>query len=83
MDLLLHVVHVVASAADGDGREGNLCDGLGRVLQRGHHLLLLPLGPRVQGEVGGQDEEGDHHHQPEHSLQGAKLVVEDVAHAMD
>ena len=77
------MAHVVASATDGDSREGNLCDGLGRVLQGGHRLLLPPLVPGVQGEEGGQAEEGGNHYEPEQPLQSPKLLVKNVAYAVD
>ena len=83
MDLPLHIAHVIASATYSDSREGNLCDRLGRVLQGGHYLFLLPLVPGVQGEVGGQAEGPANHDEPEQPLQSPKLLVKDVAYAVD
>ena len=33
------------------------------------HLLLLPLGPGVQGEGTGEGEEENHEQRPEHPIQ--------------
>ena len=36
--LFLHTVHVQSRSTDGDGREREVCNWFGCVLQSGHHL---------------------------------------------
>ena len=38
---LLHETHVLPGATDGDGREKQLSDGVGRRLQCGNHLPAI------------------------------------------
>ena len=42
-DFLFHVAHVDPRSTDGDSREGNFGDWLGRVLQSCHHLIIIMI----------------------------------------